>query len=1333
MDKSLKDKLKNLSPDQIKKIMAVNSKSETQDLKTHDIRMLRNDLEMYPMSQAQERIWFLSQLTHNTSLYNIPLVVKLTSAEISLEEYTDAFNLIIEKNEILRTTFHENNGNLSQQIHKTLKIRIDYEDISDNNFSSSSELVSEIAVNHSSKHFDLTELPLFGIKIIKSCKNEHVLIINIHHIISDGWTNSLISKDIADIFQTGVLDRENSIQYIDFVEWEQKWMKTDEYQRQLDFWNNTLSELSSNLRFPKDYFYSEHSYDGKTIVRDIPNDKYDLSLEFCKKNNITAFHFFFICYAVLIEKYIQSKDLIIGIPVAKRNQHKFKNTYGLFINSLPLRLKIDTNKSFIDTIKSCAKSIGDALSCQEVPFTQIIKSVNPDRNTKENALFNIHFAYQHISQGANSDRHALLPIDFKNSKFDINFWIEIAGQERKITVTYKSRIIGKAKIERFVNHYFNLIDEAIANPEIRINDLKIYPESDLPRLSGTKAKIEQNTWMNFYNDACKKFPNSIAIVDSNDAITYKHLDEQSDNLAILLQKQGAKKGDIVIIDIGRDINFIVAILACFKCACTYLPIENDIPPEKLKYIINDSGAKISFTDKIIPNISCINTTEFNDCTTTEIPEKVNVNTLDIAYIIYTSGTTGKPKGVKVSHKALLNYSLAMQSRINDNSLHSFAHVSAINADLGNTSIFLSIGFGGQLVIPSKESLVDPKVLSDFFEIYPIDVLKIVPSHLDSLLNEDSSNVLPKKLLICGGESLSKTLVDRIKAINPNLRIINHYGPTETTIGVLTHEILSLNDNSIIPIGKPIDNVNILILDNNHNIAPIGVQGEIYISGANNSSGYIGQDQLNKKKFIDIPTYSNERFYKTGDLAFINENKDVVFIGRSDSQIKLNGYRIELEEIENIIKLEAKTNNISVFANIDSNKNIRLYAAIKDSENLDLLELKNKLRSHLSPKFIPLMFCVDEIPLTKNGKINVKRLKEIAKDNDSQEEVLPRDLFEVRLLEIFKDMFPDTNISIEDSFFSIGGHSLLAIRLIDRINLNFKSNLNINTLFQYSSVKEIASILHSNDKLIISENNLISFFDNKRNQKIIWIHPAGGNIMCYYPIGEQLSKQFDILAISANDHNLDEIAIESLAIEYCKKIKDRDITSNFVLAGWSMGALIAYKMASIFSEENISVPVILADQPASQIVEQKDISFEARLVTYLRKVQIFSGNKFKYNYSNSQDLDYVAILAEFKRINLVPEGVKQNDFMFFLRILVKHNEIISDFIPERYDGPVLLLKAEDESGIIIDNINLSDLGWSQYCKNLTIQRVSGNHITMINPEHSVFVSKIIDNWIIDNTK
>ncbi len=1331
----LKERLKKLTPEQIRRLMAGRKRSSAKAFS----RMPRNPEEKYPLSRAQERIWFLAKLYPDSALYNIPIAINITSGEIDPHRLNEVINLIIRENEIFRTTFHENEGQVYQQVHSELKIEVDFEDISQLDPAiDKEELIEQIGENHGNTFFELANLPLLKVKLLKKGDNDYILFFNLHHLISDGWTNSLLARDSSLYYDNsgGQIQERETVQYVDYVKWEQDWLKSDRYENQRAFWQKELADLPEPLRFPRDFQSAGHSFAGRTEHTEIPALLHEKVLTYCQKKSLTPYQFYISCYALLMAKYSGDRDIVIGTPVANRNQAFFLNTYGVFINSLPLRFKVDTSLSFDELTHGFREMILASMDNQEMPFSEIINTINPQRKLHDNPLYNIHFAYQHFPQKEKSDEYALLPIDYRSAKFDVNFWLKIAGDECTISVSYKNRLIGREKICRFMEHFLLLAEAVIDESAVPFKQLSFIPEEHLSKLVGEKFSYPETSWLSLFEKSSRVDPTVTALVDEWGEMTYGELRRQASAAAGALVRRGVRKDDIVIVRTGRNRRFVVAVIACMKCGATYLPVDERIPPARFAHILDDSQARIVLTETVIENVNCLLFDSINSVESEEtIFENVTVKSEDIAYIVYTSGSTGKPKGVCVPHRALTNYVYAMQKVVDEpGKISSFAHVSALDADLGNTAVFLTLGFAGTLLIPSAEALVDPALLASFFARYPVDAIKIVPAHL-SALQEYMAAILPQKLLIIAGEKLSDQLVAAVRQAKPDLRIMNHYGPAEATISSLTFTVPMPFNGEVVPIGKPIDNTRVFLLDEDSAIVPQGGRGEICLSGPNLARYYLNQPELTAARFIREPSLNPGPIYRTGDMAYLDEDGQVVFLDRYDRQVKINGFRIEPGEIEAVLRRDQAVKNCAVFISADEDRPPKLYAAIELAESLDSLQIRSYLAQYFSPALIPAITVLEKIPVTRNGKVDRGRLQDLVlAQAPVKRKNQPSDLIELQLTTIFKSVLNVTTVHPDDQFFELGGHSLLAISLMAKVNKAFQTKFPIAALFEYGSISEIAALIRREPKTDSEKSSpYVTLVEKEQGERLVWAHPAGGNVMSYYPIANALGATYTTKAFTAVDHHRqDDLSIRGMASEYAAILTKQREISGTILAGWSMGALIAHEMAVLLAGEGRFMPLILADQPVPRPGVVSLESYEEKLTSYIERIEVFTGEAIKLSSTSDKKLDYVLLRNEFIRLGLMPEEVSGDSFRIFLDILVQHNKIVADFTPSLYHGPTLLLKATEKIMLKTSNPQpeyyLEDLGWGDFCTDLTIVEVPGNHITMMTDNYAAKTAKLIQTWV-----
>ncbi|MBT8232048.1 MAG: amino acid adenylation domain-containing protein [Bacteroidia bacterium] len=1342
MDEKLKNKINQLSPSQLKELMKKLGKS-----KKELPLMQRNESEEYPVSSAQRRMWFISKLNPDSFLYTNPIAIKISSkSELDIEKYFSGIKLIAQQHEILRTSFFSKKGKVFQKIHPTVPIQLNKIDLRDFDPNKKEKEVLEILKRDGQKIIDVEDYPLFRFTQISISNNESVIIYTSHHIISDAWSSTQMFRTLHGLtLNNQAIERlpELKYQYIDYVLWENTWLKGEGYQKALSEVMETIPYEPEPIDLPLDFKRPNMiNYEG-ALEKTILNSKLVTQLkQYCKNKNLNLFHLLLATFNILLHKYSQSSEVSVGIPLANRKIKEFQETIGMFLNTLPLVTSISPEQTFFEYLLQ-VKTIGEKLvTHQDLPFDKLIDEINPERSLVYSPLFQVLFVYQNIPQIYEMENLRIAPVksDYNISKYDLDLWVEEVGEEIFLSLTYQTKLFKKEAIQLFLNRYEFLLKEVITNSDKVISELKI--EKATKNIAYLKYKLEYKSYLESFEEKVIANPKAIALIHGIKKTTYQVLNEKANQLAhhIISRKTGNDK--IVAIALKRSENQIISILAIHKAGLAYLPIDIEQPETYIKYILEDSNVNLIITDSkhksafehstiILDKIE-----EDIDAYSSNNPD-LQIEHEQLAYIMYTSGSTGKPKGVKISHLQLVNYSTSIWKRLSLSEDSSFASVSALTTDLGNTQIFPVFMHGASLNFIKSDLITNSTWLSNYLEMNPVDCIKMVPSHLSTLLKtENGFNILPKNLLILGGEKVNSELIIKIRNKRPNLRIINHYGPTETTIGIITHEIKEVQENSIIPIGKVLDNNCVFIVDKNSRIVPDGIKGEILICGNNVGLGYQNNKALTNKQFDQSFEHINDRCYKTGDLGRKNVDGDIEFLGRIDRQIKVRGYRVEIDAIESLI---LKYEGIIGCRVLIKSNSIIAYVAGNKGTMIKPNDIQNFLIGALPSYMVPdQIVIVDQIPRLGNGKVNEKQLLLI--NGQKQEAVSkhgkPRDEIELFILQIWQGILKLKNLSINDDFFNIGGNSLAAIEIIEIINRQFSTNLSIAVLYHNKTVAQLANLVIGAGAQR-ERSSIILIRKGTGSTNIFFVHPAGGNIMSYYDLSEALPEEYNVYGLQSTFANDNITTIEETATIYLKEIEDTISEGKLVFGGWSMGALIAFEMAKQFYNKNEkNIPVILLDQKAPARYDQektKPIGRLERLSVFGGKTDHIVGENTLLNKENLEPLSEsertALFLQEFKKYNLVPEGAQTTDFQVFLDRMMLHNDMAIDYRTKSFKGKYLLIKANDSTFVTDEFENDACYGWRFYTENeVNIKGVNGNHITIMKSPFNKEVSKAIHTFL-----
>jgi amino acid adenylation domain-containing protein len=1311
--------------------------------------MTRREGGTYPLSKAQERMWFLNSLNEGEAIYNNPAALRIRGEfPLNIETLRKSLASVMARHEILRTTFLTEQGLPYQKVHNEGCAEIEFLDLREMPSADKETFAADEALNHGRTCIDLERLPLLRFKVLRLDETEYLLLINPHHIISDGWSNALFAKELSMTY--AAMESNEPLpfptpeyQYIDFVKWEKDWMNSQACSDQLAFWIDQLKDLPEPLKLPLDFPRPPTmTYRGaREFLSLSPHDAEQLR-QYCQKNNLTMFHLLFGSFAMLMSNYSGQDDLVVGMPVARRNQLWFQNTMGLFINTLPLRVKIDRGLKTADFLQRIRESSQQALLRQELPFEKLVEVLNPDRDLSTNPVFQVHFVYQNIPSLYSVKGLTVKPetIDYSYSKFDLNFWVEEAGQELILSATYPADIFRKETIAGMIRNYRILLFSILAHHDSFCGGLEFFEAAEksasIAETDKTHPEITANPWLSAFHDQVRRTPHLPAVRDLSGVLSYEALDRESEELAVKLREAGAGPGDRIGIMLPRNSDLIKALLAVFKCGAAYVPLDLSTPAQRLDYIRNDASLKL-----------IIGQDGFS-----VLPDQGPVGTQDpeLAYVIYTSGTTGLPKGVCVGARQLFNYSVAVWKRMGLGPGDSCATVTSFAADLGNTSIFPPLIHGGSVVVVPEEYCTDATLFAEWMSREPVSMIKIVPAHLLGLLDSSkAAGILPLKLLVLGGDRCTPSVAARVRSLSPALRIINHYGPTEATVGSLTWELPQGAEPAVpeqqetYPVGFPLDNTSVYICNRQGRILPKGIPGEIVLGGGNIAGGYLNQPGLSSEKFRENPYSHNGRIYLTGDKGVMHADGSVVFLGRMDQQVKVRGYRVEPREIEQVLSSHPEVERAVVIVPDGQTSVNSLKAVVLSARGsiFDKAEVLSWLEQRLPAYMIPSdLIQVDAIPVTPNGKTDLAKLRALASGGVEPKTTAtaPRDLIELKLLQLYEELLNSRQAGIDDSFFELGGNSLLAIRLFAGIERVFGIHLPLATLFTHPSVKALSRLIR--DRNAGDEpGSLVSIRQGKGKKKLYMVHPAGGNVLCYYELSSELADEFSVFGLQASGlHGRNLVTVSDMASAYLETIDTEGPSDQIILGGWSMGAFIAFEMARQLREKGISTRLLIIDQLAPRENQQEDIPDidpADRMMVFAGKVAHLVGRPLgideKELRGRSDEGRSELFLDAFKKVNLVPDDMKISGFHGYLETMIRHNEITSVCRPGIYDGPALLIRAEQD--LILPGQDTApsrseDLGWKRYIPHgLAIRNLPGNHVSIMARPWVKGIADALSEW------
>jgi amino acid adenylation domain-containing protein len=1032
-----------------------------------------------PCSFNQQRLWFLDQLAPGGSEYNVLAPLRIRGL-LDVGALQKTLNEIVRRHEVFRTTFGEDNGVPVQVIWPELRLNFAIVDISNISESDKEQALQEAMTIEGKKPFDLKKGPLCCANLYVLGPKHYALFWNMHHIVSDGWSYTILMKEIEAIytaFSQGLPCPlpELQIQYADYALWQREQMAGNRLNIEIEHWRKQLSGAPKSIDLPMDYQRTPVlSSKGHIQTIWLPDDLFKKLKTLCKKEKTTMFMTTLSAFFVLLWRYSYQKDIIVGTAVSNRDNIETENLIGLFVNTLPIRAIINADESFREFLGQVRSTCVEGFNHQELPFDKLVQDLSLSRDLSRHPVFQVVFLCNEafiqppkVFELEMSHIH----IDRQGSPVDITMFLIERDDKIRCSIEYKTDLYKQSTIERMLGHFQCLLESIVTDPERRIGELAMLAESERKRLlvewNDTAVEYPRDKCIHqLFEEQAARTPEAIAVIFEEQVFSYQELNRRANQLAHHLQKIGVGPETLVGICVERSLDMVVGILGVLKAGGAYLPLDSSYPKERLAFMISDAKLRIMLAQKrtleIIPenNTQIILFDEISEKLSTENKENINsgVNINSLAYVIYTSGSTGKPKGTLIEHRGVPNlisyiiglYGLGPNSR--------FLQFAAFGFDASVTEIFGTLLSGGTLCLAPQETIASAQKLVELIKKQEITVICLPPSLLSVLPIEDTPSL---KTVISAGEKCSWGIALQWAL---GRRFINGYGPTEVTVAASFYLVDQdrSNESVSVPIGRPIPNSKIYILDGNLQLVPVGVAGELHVGGIGLARGYLNRPELTAIKFIPDPFSEdpNDRLYKTGDLARFLADGNIEFLGRIDHQVKVRGFRIELGEIEARL---AEIDDVSDCAVVvgeyqPGDQRLVAYYVTKSGNDVPISKLRNYFLAKLPGYMVPQHFVrMNNFPLTPNGKVDRNALPMPETRSVSELEfVAPRTETESRIAEIWKEVLQVERVGVNDNFFDLGGHSLLATKIVSRINKLFTVDIPLRKFFEDNTISAIAA-------------------------------------------------------------------------------------------------------------------------------------------------------------------------------------------------------------------------------------------------------------------------------------
>ena len=1059
---------------------------------------LSEDVFVFPASFSQQRIWLLDQLEGNSATYNMTMTILLTGA-LDVATLERSLSELVSRHEALRTNFQMADDSLVQIVAETANFRIQLEEklVEGEVLPLNSDIEQWIA-QAAQRPFDLAKDALFRVRLLRLADNQHILLVTMHHIISDAWSMGVFRRELAALYKAFKADQPSpleplQIQYADFADWQRDFLAGDRLTNHIDYWRQKLAGVPPLLDLPTDRPRPAiQTFKGRTNRFTLPAELTGQLKTLSQESQATVFMTLLAAFSVLLSRYTSSEDIVIGSPIANRQQRELEPLIGCFVNTLVLRTLLADNPTFVQVLAQVRQTALEAYEHQDLPFEKLVEALQPERSLSHSPLFQVMFVLQNTPKSGRSlSGLEMTSIKRKRTiaKFDLTLTMTEKADGFSGFFEYNSDLFDAATIDRMIGHFKTLLGGIVRSPEQPISELPLLGDRERQQLLVDWNDTADNTISplcihELFEKQVAQVPDAIALEftdgQSAQSLTYQELDQRANQLAGYLKSQSLASGTLIGICLDRSVDMMIALLGILKAGLAYVPLDPTYPDERLNFMISDAKIPILLTQQSLTaqlakhpaDIVCLDK-DWEIIVATDKAQQISlapstdsVSLDQRAYVIYTSGSTGKPKGVEVCHRSVSNFLQTMATRPGLTAQDALLSVTTLSFDIAALELFLPLSVGAKVILVSSEVATDGTLLKPILERCGATVMQATPATWQMLIATGWSGHSQMKLL-CGGEALSLDLAQQLT--DRSSAVWNMYGPTEATIWSTLSKVEPADES--ISIGRPIANTQTYILDKFQNPTPIGIAGELHIGGAGLAKGYLHRPELTQRQFISNPFATPEissepssRLYKTGDLARYWPDGRIECLGRIDNQVKLRGFRMELGEIESVLIQQDRIQQAAAIIREDTPGDRRLvaYCVAKDSTTPPTVEAqRNSLQKRLPHYMVPSTFVwLDELPKTPNGKIDRSALPapDWSKQNADVERVLPSTPTERAIAEVWLDILNLTSVGVHDNFFALGGHSLLAAQVISRLRSVLEVAVTLRHLFEATTIAEFAHLV-----------------------------------------------------------------------------------------------------------------------------------------------------------------------------------------------------------------------------------------------------------------------------------
>lgn len=1044
------------------------------------LRGISRDGELLP-SFAQERMWFLHQWAPDSPAYNIG-VARRVSGRLNTSALEQSITEIVRRHEVLRTMCQNVGGRPVLAIAPNAAPVVPVVDVHGVKESMREEELRRRASEDAARPFDLARGPLLRVTVLRFDEEDYGLLLTTHHLVADGWSMRVLFKELGELYEASCNGRPSPlsdlpIQYADFAHWQRESVEGVQLDAQLTYWKNQLDGAPTVLELPTDHPRpAEQSYRGATRTFTIAAPVLQAATELSRREGVTPFMTFLAAFQALLHRYTREHDIVVGTAVSARNQSELEPMIGTFANNLVLRTDLSGNPSFRELLCRVRDVAFGAYGHQDLPFERLLNALQPKRDLSRSPLFQLLFQFHQAAPVHNLKLPGLtleaVPVKTGTSRLDLSLSLIQGTDEVTGELEYSTDLFDADTITRMADHYRVLLESAVADPDQRVGALPMLTAAERRQLlvdwNATKADHDAHGLCvhQLFEAQAERTPNAVAVQFEQVQLTYEELNAQANQLAHYLQARGVGPEVLVGLCVERSLDLVVGLLGVLKAGGAYVPLDPAFPKERLGFVLEETQAPVLLSQQPLLDglpeydgqVVCLDRDRAIIAAQNDQNPVSDVAAENLAYVIYTSGSTGKPKGVQIAHRALTNFLHSMSREPGLTHQDTLLAVTTVSFDIAGLELFLPICVGACVVVVSREVAADGTALAQALAESDATVMQATPSTWRLLLEAGWPGNKALKIL-CGGEALPRKLADRL--LERSSSLWNLYGPTETTIWSTIHRVEPAQ--GFVPIGRPIANTQVYVLDEHWQAVPIGVPGELCIGGTGVARGYLNRPQQTAERFVRNPVANSSagRLYRTGDWVRYRPDGNLDYLWRIDQQVKVRGFRIELAEIEAALKSHPAIAEAVAAAREYGPGDVRLVGYVLPASG-DVeptgTELRALLRAKLPEYMVPAVYVTLEVlPLTPNGKVDRKALPEpdLFRVPEGADHQPPHTETEIALAEIWKDTLGIGGIGVHENFFDLGGHSLLSMQVIYQVQKKFGVRLAprdivLNTLAQLAT-------------------------------------------------------------------------------------------------------------------------------------------------------------------------------------------------------------------------------------------------------------------------------------------